>query len=181
MPYTPDPVNAAQPADSEFAGTAAAEFRALKGSINTLRTYLGVQAAAPTTDLQGNALATGDFYFNSTDYNFYIYDSSVPIWRVFQNTSTAGSVSGTSFTLNQNTPDILNVTFTNNATFTDSLPAGANKLLSITNTGGYTVTWPAGIKWVNALTPTLGTTGVTFVNVFKISTTLYGVAVGGAV
>ena len=98
-----------------------------------------------------------------------------------QNTATSSSVSGTSFTLNQNTPDILNVTFTNNATFTDSLPAGANKLLSITNTGGYTVTWPAGIKWVNALTPTLGTTGVTFVNVFKIASVLYGIAVGGAV
>lgn len=36
MPYTPDPTNASQPADSEFAGTAAAEFRALKGRVNAL-------------------------------------------------------------------------------------------------------------------------------------------------
>jgi hypothetical protein len=36
MPYTPNPTNAAEPLDSEAAGTAAAEFRALKGRVNTL-------------------------------------------------------------------------------------------------------------------------------------------------
>jgi len=36
MPYTPDPTNATQPLDSEAAGTAAAEFRALKGRVNAL-------------------------------------------------------------------------------------------------------------------------------------------------
>lgn len=35
MPYTPDPENENQPSDSEFAGTAAAEFRALKGHLKT--------------------------------------------------------------------------------------------------------------------------------------------------
>jgi len=181
MPYTPDPVNAAQPADSEFAGTAAAEFRALKGSINAIRSYLGPQASNPTTDLQGNALVSGDFYYNTTSYNFLIYDAAAVAWRVFQNTATWGLVTSTPVALSVATPDTLTIAMLSNTTITDSLPDGANKLLSITNTGGYTMTWPAGIKWVNALTPTLGTTGVTFVNVFKIASVLYGVALGGAV
>lgn len=181
MPYTPDPVNAAQPADSEFAGTAAAEFRALKASINAIRSYLGPQASNPTTDLQGNALVSGDFYYNTTSYNFLIYDATAVAWRVFQNTATWGLVTSTPVALSVATPDTLTIAMLSNTTITDSLPDGANKLLSISNTGGYTMTWPAGIKWVNALTPTLGTTGVTFVNVFKIASVLYGVALGGAV
>lgn len=40
MPYTPDPTNASQPSDSEAAGTAAAEFRALKGRVNALAATL---------------------------------------------------------------------------------------------------------------------------------------------
>ena len=36
MPYTPDPNNAAAPIDGEVAGSAAAEFRALKGKVNGL-------------------------------------------------------------------------------------------------------------------------------------------------
>jgi hypothetical protein len=55
MPYTPDPTNAAQPADSEAAGTAAAEFRALKGRVNAV-------AAA----LQG-LYPVGSVYMNATN------------------------------------------------------------------------------------------------------------------
>lgn len=180
MSYTPNPVNAAEPADSEAVGTAAAEFRALKASINNLRTYLGVQATAPTTDLQGNALVSGDFYFNSTQYNFYIYDAAAARWRTFQNTATSDSTSISSVTLDQNTPDILNIGMSSNTTIIDSLPAGANILLSIANSSNSTMTWPAGIKWVNGSVPTLVTYGVVFVNIFKNAGNLYGIAIGGA-
>lgn len=55
MPYVPDPTNAAEPLDSEAAGTAAAEFRALKGRVNTL---------ASTIPTQGNLLINGGFMIN---------------------------------------------------------------------------------------------------------------------
>jgi hypothetical protein len=181
MPYTPQPTNDATPSDSEAVGTAAAEFRALKTSINTLRTYLGSQASFPTTDLQGNPLASGDFFYHSATYNFYVYDAGAAVWRVFQNTATTGLITSTAITLNQNTADVLNIGTTGNTTITDSLPSGSNKLLIISNVGGYTVTWPAGVKWVNGVSPTIGTTGVTLVNLIKVSTDLYGIAVGGAV
>lgn len=180
MPYTPNPVNAAEPSDSEAVGTAAAEFRALKASINNLRTYLGATSIVPTTDLQGNSLATGDFYYNTAQYNFYVWDSVAVKWRTFQNTATSGTVTSASVTLDQNTPDILNVVMLNPTTIIDSLPAGANILLSIANPTNYAMTWPAGIKWVNGSVPTLLTYGVVFVNIFKNSTNLYGVAIGGA-
>jgi hypothetical protein len=44
MPYVPNPTNAAEPLDSEAAGTAAAEFRALKGRVNTLAGTLASNA-----------------------------------------------------------------------------------------------------------------------------------------
>lgn len=179
MPYTPNPVNAAEPLDSEAAGTAAAEFRALKASINNLRSYLGPNAFAPTTDLQGNALVTGDFYYNTTSFNFFIYDATA--WRLFQNTATWAFTNGTSITLSIATPETYSIGMVANTTITDSLPDHSNRLLIISNSGGYTMTWPAAIKWVNGITPTLGTTGVTFVNIFKIGSAIYGIAVGGAV
>jgi len=55
MPYTPDPTNATQPLDSEAAGTAAAEFRALKGRVNALVTSIP-QSLFPVGSIYINAV-----------------------------------------------------------------------------------------------------------------------------
>ena len=49
--------------------------QALVDSIESF--YLGAEASAPTADDNGDPLAAGDWYFNTTDSQTYIYDGSV--------------------------------------------------------------------------------------------------------
>ena len=178
--YVPNATDAAEPTTSKTVESAAEEFRTLKGSINAMRQWLGVSATIPTTDTLGNPLSTGDFYYNSTSFNMFVYVGG----GFFPVEKTAQIISATfsgGMVLNINTADIYVVTPAANITFSDSLVNGQSVLLLITNPGTFTVTFPAGIKWLNDVTPTLLATGVTFVELIKISTTLYGVALGGAV
>jgi hypothetical protein len=58
----------------------------------------------------------------------------------------------------------------------DNFPAGASMLLCVDDGTARTLTWPT-ITWVGSTTaPTLATTGFTFVQLWKIGTTLYGMA-----
>ena len=178
--YVPNATDASEPVASKTVLSAAEEFRTLKASVNAMRQWLGVHATAPTVDTLGNALSTGDFYYNSTMRGIYVYTSGV--WSKVNQFSevTTGSGAGVA-PLSRTTSDILIFTPGGNISFTDSLVSGQSVLLLITNPGIYTVTFPAGIKWLNGVTPTLLVTGVTFVELIKISSTLYGVALGGAV
>jgi hypothetical protein len=58
---------------------------------------------------------------------------------------------------------------------------GQSVLVLITNPAAFTATWPSGIKWLNGVTPTLLATGTTFVEILKVGSDVYGVALGGAV
>lgn len=178
--YVPNATDATEPTTSKTVESAAEEFRTLKGSINAMRQWLGVHATAPTVDTLGNALSTGDFYYNSTSLTMFVFSGGAfaPVEKTAQVVSAllSGPV-----TLSVTLPDIYVVTPTNNITLSDSMLTGQSLLLLINNPATYTVTFPAGIKWLNGVTPTLLATGVTFVELIKISTTLYGVALGGAV
>lgn len=178
--YVPNATDAAEPTTSKTVESAAEEFRTLKGSINAMRQWLGVHATAPTVDTLGNALSTGDFYYNSTSLTMFVFSGGVfaPVEKTAQ---VASALLSGPVTLSVTLPDIYIVTPTNNITLSDSMLTGQSLLLLINNPGTYTVTFPAGIKWLNGVTPTLLATGVTFVELIKISTTLYGVALGGAV
>ena len=63
-----------------------------------------------------------------------------------------------------------------NRTATDSLTAGQSVLLMIT-AGSYTLTWPT-ITWAGGSAPTLSTSSVTAIELWKVGTTLYGANVG---
>ena len=63
-----------------------------------------------------------------------------------------------------------------NRTATDSLNAGQSVLLMIT-AGSYTLTWPT-ITWAGGSAPTLSTSSVTAIELWKVGTTLYGANVG---
>jgi len=58
----------------------------------------------------------------------------------------------------------------------NNFPAGASMLLCVNDGSAFTLTWPT-ITWVGSTTaPTLATTGFTFIQMWKIGTTLYGMA-----
>ena len=63
-----------------------------------------------------------------------------------------------------------------NRTATDSLNAGQSVLLMIT-AGSYTLTWPT-ITWAGGSAPTLSTSSVTAIELWKVGTTLYAANVG---
>jgi hypothetical protein len=64
---------------------------------------------------------------------------------------------------------------TGNTTYSDSVSEGESITLMIDDGTAYTVTWPT-ITWLNngGSAPTLATTGYTAIQVWKVSTTLYG-------
>lgn len=177
--YVPNATDATEPVASKTVLSAAEEFRTLKASINAMRQWLGVHATAPTTDTLGNALSTGDFYYNSTSLTMFVFSGGV--WNIVEKTSSQAIFSGTSFTIATTSADILVFTPTNNATISETMIDGQSALLLIVNPGTYTVTFPAGIKWLNGVTSTLLATGTTFAELIKINGILYGVALGGAV
>lgn len=68
-------------------------------------------------------------------------------------------------------------TLSANTTFTESLASGQSVLLLLT-ASSYSVIWPT-TSWFWGEAPTLPTTGVCGVMLFKVSTTLYGIYIGG--
>lgn len=69
------------------------------------------------------------------------------------------------------------------ATYTahSSWAAGESLTLHLSNNGGHTITWPAGVKWIGGIAPTCTTVGVVhLVNLWKVGIELYGAYVGEA-
>jgi hypothetical protein len=145
-----------------------------------MRQWLGLSTTAPTVDTLGNPITAGDFYYNTTSYRMFVHNgyAFLPV----DNSATVTTLS-TSGTVGLGlSSQITVITPTGNITLiAGSMLDGQSSLVLITNPGIYTVTWPVGIKWLNGVTPTLLSTGTTFIEILKISSTLYGVALGGAV
>ena len=82
---------------------------------------------------------------------------------------------GASVDLNPSNGAIQTWTLGANRTATaNNFPAGASMLLCVDDGTSFSLTWPT-ITWVGAATaPTLAATGFTFIQLWKISTTLYG-------
>lgn len=68
-------------------------------------------------------------------------------------------------------------TLSGNTTFTESLVSGQSVTLLIDDGAGYTITWPT-MQWAGGAAPTLPTSGYAVIELFKVSSTLYGVYVG---
>jgi hypothetical protein len=58
-----------------------------------------------------------------------------------------------------------------------SFAAGQSMTLMVDDGAAYTVTWPS-VVWVGGTAPTLATAGFTVIELWKVSTTLYGAFVG---
>jgi len=64
-----------------------------------------------------------------------------------------------------------------NTTLTESIASGESMLLMVADGSSYTVTWPT-MTWVGGSAPTLATSGYSCIELWKISSTLYGCHIG---
>ena len=92
---------------------------------------------------------------------------------------TVASLSGTTVTLNAPSGTIQAHLLTGNTTYNDGLSAGQSITLMITAGASFTITWPS-ITWLTdgGSAPTLKTTGVTAIVLFKTPVALYGALIG---
>lgn len=81
--------------------------------------------------------------------------------------------------LNPDNGSIQRFTLTGNLDWTgdDELESGESILLMIADGSAYAITWPT-MTWVGGSAPTLATSGYTVIELWKVSTTLYGALVG---
>ena len=54
--------------------------------------YLGPKATAPTVDNDGNPLTSGVIYYNTTDFNMYVWNGGTSSWQVFTSTGDITAV-----------------------------------------------------------------------------------------
>ena len=88
------------------------------------------------------------------------------------------AVTGTTPALSPTNGSIQTWTLTANSVPTQGTwAAGQSITLMISDGTAYTITWPS-ITWVGGSAPTLATTGHTVVELWKVSTTVYGALVG---
>jgi len=89
------------------------------------------------------------------------------------------AVSGTTPAIEPGNGSIQTWTLSGNSTPTDSLAAGEAVTLMIDDGTAYTITWTSLVdQWVGGSAPTLATTGYSVVVLWKVSTTVYGNAIG---
>ena len=110
-----------------------------------------------------------------TELDVTTLDMAGPIQEKAVNTT---SVNG-STALDPANGTIQRLTFSNNVTFTDSLVDGESITLVIDDGSGKTASWPT-MEWVGGSAPTLDTTNEHIIVVWKVNSTLYGMASGVA-
>ena len=147
----------------DVSGTFSVATNVLK--VDTVNSRVGVNTTSPTFDFEvtGSAKISSGLTING------------PI------TEEVVALSGTSVALNPNNGTIQTHTLTGATTYTDGLAAGHSVTLHIT-AGGNGVTWPTIAEWFGtggaSTAPTLSTSGVTVVVLWKVGSSLYGLLSG---
>jgi len=137
-----------------------------ESDISDLGTYLTAESDTLDSVTGRGATTTNAITVGSIDINGEIVELAV------NTTSVTGSTS-----LDPANGTIQRLTFSGNVTFTDSLANGESITLHIDDGTAYTATWPT-MEWVGGSAPTLDTTNETIIVIWKVNSTLYGMASG---
>ena len=183
------------------AGATTPEWGGLSGNVTTIQLRNSSTPSAVPTAL---SLSAGELVVNTADGKLYFKDSSnaVQVLAQINQVTTGGTQTLTNKTI---TNLIFDGDFTEEVfTITDGasvdldpsngtiqlwtlgasrsptatgFAAGQSMTLMVNDGTAYTITWPS-VTWVGGSAPTLATTGFTVIELWKVSTTLYGALVG---
>ena len=143
-----------------------AQFLKADGSVDS-STYLTTYAETDTLDAvttRGSATTNG-ITVGSIDVNGEVVELT-------RNATLSGTQA-----LNPALGTIQRIVMSGNITFTDNLADGESITLMVDDGAGRIITWPT-IAWKGGTAPTLDTTNLTVIQVWKINSTLYGANVG---
>lgn len=141
---------------------------------STGRTSLGLGTAATMTGPSGTIVGTTDTQTLSGKTLTDPIITGTILEDVFTITDGAG------FAIDPTNGSIQLVTLGANRTPTQAnWDSGEAVTLMIADGTAYTITWTTiGVTWVGGTAPTLATTGYTVIELWKVSTTIYGALVG---
>jgi len=139
-----------------------------ESDISDLGTYLTAESDTLDSVTGRGATTTNSITVGSIDINGEIIELAV------NTTSVTGSTA-----LDPANGTIQRLTFSGAVTFTDSLVDGESITLHIDDGTAYTATWPT-MEWVGGSAPTLDTTNEHIIVIWKVNSTLYGMASGVA-
>lgn len=146
-----------------------AQFLKADGSVDSstyLTTYSETDTLATVTG-RGNATTNG-ITVGSIDVN----------GEIIELTRSVINVSGT-FSINPTAGTVQRITLNGALTFLDFVGEGESTTLMIADSVGQTITWPT-MTWIGGAAPTLSTTGLTVIQIWKANSVLYGALAGVA-
>ena len=162
---------------------------------NDLPSGLGTVAANKVVTAGASAINFSSFDMTNVDINSGTIDgvtigaASAPTATLGKTTFTAEVVeyddthsqSAGTLVLDPANGNLQRITLTQNVTtVTDNLAAGEYISLHILDGTAYTISWPAGWDWIGGSAPTLDTTNMNIIEVWKAGTQTYAAYVGAA-